>query len=390
MNVAIFTDNDFGKVNGVTTTLAAALEYAPDDMNLRVYTCDDAGAETGDYLALAAFGVGIPFYREMKMYLPPLRRFLRHAAADAVDVHLTTPGPVGLAALWVANRLGIPTVGSFHTDLTKYTQILSGSSGLARFMEWYMQWLYGHCETILAPSDSTRDMLVHAGLDRSRIDIWRRGVSTVRFDPAKRSAALRERWGVSDDRPAIIYVGRVSREKGLQMLKPFSQFLAFAGVSHRLVVVGDGPMRAELQESCPDAVFTGTLRQDEVAVAMASADIMVFPSKTDTAGNVVLEAQASGLPVLVSDEGGPRENLRPAESGFVCSEFSDFVRRAGDLLRHARKRREMGAAARDYAMTRRWESALEPLYHSYAAIGSNRTAALLRPHRATEGISVVQ
>src|SRR5262245_29362304 len=323
MNVAIFTDNDFGKVNGVTTTLAAALEYAPDDLNLRVYTCDDAGAETGDYLSLAAFGVGIPFYREMKVYLPPLRQFLRHAVTDAVDVvHLTTPGPVGLAAAWIASRLGVPMVGSFHTDLAEYTRILSGSRGLARFMEWYMRWLYGRCERILAPSDSTRDMLVRAGLERPRIDIWKRGVSTVRFDPAKRSAALRDQWGVSDERPAVIYVGRVSKEKGLEMLKPFSRFLEYAGVPHRLIVVGDGPMRPELQSQCPDAVFTGTLRQDEVAVAMASADFMLFPSRTDTAGNVVLEAQASGLPVLVSDAGGPRENVRPAESGFVCREFS--------------------------------------------------------------------
>jgi glycosyltransferase involved in cell wall biosynthesis len=252
-----------------------------------------------------------------------------------------------------------------------------------------MRWLYRGCERILAPSDSTRDMLVRAGLERSRINIWRRGVSTVRFDPAKRSLALRERWGVSDERPAIIYVGRVSKEKGLQMLKPFSRFLEYAGVSHRLIVVGDGPMHSELQRGCPDAVFTGTLRHEDVAVAMASADFMLFPSKTDTAGNVVLEAQASGLPVLVSDAGGPRENLRPSESGFVCGELSEFVRRAGDLLRHRRKRLEMGAVARDYALTRRWETALEPLYDSYTAIGSDRTATLLQPHRAAERISAV-
>jgi len=391
MNVAIFTDNDFGKVNGVTTTLAAALEHAPDDLNLRVYTCDQAGAETGDYLSLAAFGVGIPFYREMKVYLPPLRKFLRHARTDAIEVvHLTTPGPVGLAALWVASRLGIPMLGSFHTDLAEYTRILSGSRGLSRFMERYMKWLYGRCERILAPSDATRDMLIRAGLERSRIDIWRRGVSTLRFDPAKRSATLRDKWGVSDERPAIIYVGRVSKEKGLQILKLFSRFLQYGGVAHRLIIVGDGPMRAELQADCPDAVFTGTLRQDDVAVAMASADFLLFPSRTDTAGNVVLEAQASGLPVLVSDAGGPRENLRPAESGFICSGFNDFVRRAGDLLRQPRRRREMSAAARDYALTRRWETALEPLYACYTALGSDRTATVLQPHPAAERVTVVQ
>jgi glycosyltransferase involved in cell wall biosynthesis len=389
MNVAIFTDNDFGKVNGVTTTLNAALEHAPDDLNLRVYTCDDAGGETEDYLSLAAFGVGIPFYREMKMYLPPVRQFLRHAAADGVDVvHLTTPGPVGLAAMWVASRRRMPIVGSFHTDLAEYARILSGSRRLGTFVDRYMRWVYGNCERILAPSEATREMLVRGGIDRPRIDIWRRGVSTTRFDPAKRSAELRTRWAVSDARPAIVCVGRVSKEKGLQMLQPFTRFLEYAGVAHRLVVVGDGPMRTELQSACPDALFTGTLRPDDVAVAMASADILLFPSRTDTAGNVVLEAQASGLPVLVSDAGGPCESIRPNQTGFVCSELVQFVRRAADLLRHPLRRQQFGKAARDYALTRCWDTALEPLYRAYADVCVDRTESLVAPHGAATAMSV--
>jgi len=141
------------------------------------------------------------------------------------------------------------------------------------------------------------------------------------------------------------------------------------------VLVGDGPMRKELEASCPGVVFTGTLSPDDVAIAMASADIFVFPSLTDTAGNVVLEAQASGLPVLVSRFGGPRENLRAGESGFVCGDLLDFARRTSDLVRHAGKRRQFGEAARRYALTRRWEAALDPLYRSYAA----RSAAQLVP-----------
>src|SRR5215467_3644169 len=117
MKVAIFTDNDFTKVNGVTTTLRAVLEHAPATVDIRVYTCEGVGIDTPDYLALRAFGVGIPYYREMKMYWPPFRRFVRHAALANIDlVHYTTPGPVGLAAMWVANRLGVRMVGSFHTD----------------------------------------------------------------------------------------------------------------------------------------------------------------------------------------------------------------------------------------------------------------------------------
>jgi glycosyltransferase involved in cell wall biosynthesis len=368
MKVAIFTDNDFGKVNGVTTTLRAVLEHAPDDLDLRIYTCESVGMESIDYLSLSAFGIGIPFYREMKMYLPPLRRFLRHAMADGVDlVHFTTPGPVGLAAIWVASRLGLRMIGSFHTDLAEYTRLLSGSPWLGRMMQEYMRWPYGRCERVFAPSEATRDMLIRSRIDPARIDIWRRGVSTTRFDPAKRSSALRAQWGVTGSRPALVYVGRLSREKGLGMLGPLSRHLGYAGAAHRLVFIGDGPMRRELEAVCSGAVFTGTLSPDEVAVAMASADLFVFPSRTDTAGNVVLEAQASGLPVLVSRTGGPRENLRPGETGFVCGDLVDFARRAAALVRNADKRKQFGAAAREYALTRPWAAMLEPLYRCYAA-----------------------
>jgi glycosyltransferase involved in cell wall biosynthesis len=376
MKVAIFTDNDFGKVNGVTTTLRAVLDHAPDTLDIRVYTCETEGIETPDYLGLSARGCGIPYYREMKVYWPPFRRFLRHATAAGIDVvHYTTPGPVGLAAIWVARRLNIPIVGSFHTDLAEYTRVLSGWDGLGDLMHLYMRWSYGKCDRIFAPSESTREMLVRGRIDAAKIDVWRRGVETTRFDPSRRSAALRDTWGASDGRPALLYVGRVSREKGLSLLEPLRRFLEEHGTAHRLVVVGDGPMRAELHETCRNAFFTGALSPDDVAVAMASADAFVFPSRTDTAGNVVLEAQASGLPVLVSDAGGPHENIRPDHTGFVCNTFEDFARRATELLRSRSKRQQMSAAAREYALTRSWESALAPLYRAYADTRSSTVSA---------------
>jgi glycosyltransferase involved in cell wall biosynthesis len=127
-------------------------------------------------------------------------------------------------------------------------------------------------------------------------------------------------------------------------------------------------MRGELRDLVPGAVFTGMLPHEEVAVALASSDVLVFPSRTDTAGNVVLEAQAAGVPVLVSDEGGPQENLDPSASGFVCGNDLEFARRAAELLRNANKRRQFAHAARRYALTRRWDAALEPLYRAYAGV----------------------
>lgn len=366
VNVGIFTDNDFDKVNGVTTSLRAAIAHAPADIRVRVYTCDGTGTESPLYLSLKAHGVGIPFYPEMKMYVPPVRALLRHARRDQLDViHLTTPGPVGLAAMYVASRLQRPMVGSFHTDLAQYTARLSGSPRLGALMQQYMRWPYGKCRQILVPSRSTRDLLEAGRLDPAKLRLWERGVSTARFNPERRSAALRADWGVSDARPAVLYVGRLSKEKGLAELDAVRRRLDACRVDHRFIFVGDGPMRRALQTTMPDAVFAGTLSPDQVAAAMASADLFIFPSRTDTAGNVVLEAQASGLPVLVTDEGGPRENMLDGTTGVVCGSTRELARQAGELCVRTHRRLVMGRAAREYALGRSWESALAPLYASY-------------------------
>ncbi|MGE0044065.1 MAG: glycosyltransferase family 4 protein [Vicinamibacterales bacterium] len=375
MKVAVFTDNDFDKVNGVTTALTAVLRYAPPDIQPRVYTAADLGVDSAEYLALRSFGLPIPFYGEMKMYVPHWRQYLRRVQADGIDVlHLTTPGPMGLTALWVRRVTGLPMVGSFHTDLAAYTELLSGSPRLGGWMRDYMRWMYGRCARVLVPSDATRALMVRAESRADRIDIWSRGVDTRLFTPAVRSERLRAAWGVSEGCPALLYVGRVSREKGLGLLPALSGRLRAAGRRHRLVVAGDGPMRRELAAACPDAVFTGSLGREAVAEVFASADVFVFPSRTDTAGNVVLEAQASGLPVLVSDAGGPREHMVHGLTGLVCAGASTdaWFEAASGLVGDPGRRRALGASAREFARGRRWEMALEPLYAAYRAAARGR------------------
>jgi glycosyltransferase involved in cell wall biosynthesis len=371
MNVAVFTDNDFDKVNGVTTTLTAALQYAPPDVRPRIYTAASLGVDQPHYLALPSLGMPIPFYREMRMYVPRPFTYLECARKDWIDVvHLTTPGPVGLAAMYVARQLHVPLVGSFHTDLAAYTEILSGSRRLGALVRVYMRWPYGRCVRVLVPSEHTRAMLMGANGGAARIDVWPRGVDTMLFTPARRSAQLRERWHVGDRRPAILYVGRLSREKGLAVLPSVQRRLHARGIEHRLVLVGEGPMMAELKRLLPDAIFTGILSRAAVAEAFASADLFLFPSLTDTAGNVVLEAQASGLPVVVSDVGGPRENIVEGRTGVVCesADAQTWADAIEAILRDPARRRTMGEAARTYALSRRWEHALQPLYRTYREV----------------------
>jgi glycosyltransferase involved in cell wall biosynthesis len=376
MNVAIFTDNDFSKVNGVRTALRAILDHAPADVHARIYTCEHRRIELPGYLAMKGVGLGIPFYREMRVYVPPVRRFVRQAEADAIDlIHFTTPGPVGLAAMHVASTLRLPMIGSFHTDLTAYTRQLSGSEWLSRLMREYLRWPYGRCERIFVPSEATRQTLVQDQIEPAKIRIWRRGVSSEQFTPAKRCEALRRRWKVSAERLALLYVGRLSREKGLDTLQPLSARLRSTGIDHQLVIAGDGPMRRELAASVPGAVFLGTLSEPNVAAAMASADLFVFPSRTDTAGNVVLEAQASGLPVLVTDEGGPQENMIDGTTGHVCGDLRTFARRVAELTWSTARRQRFADAARAYALERTWEASLAPLFDAYRSAARRELAS---------------
>ena len=384
MRVAIFTDSDFAKVNGVTTTLKAVLQFA-DRGEPRIYTASDVGTESPAYFATASIGLGLPWYREMRIYWPRLRAFAKAMRRDGVDVvHLTTPGPVGLAGRLLATRLGLPLVGSYHTHLGDYASALSGSSILGGVLERYMRWCYKPCSPLLVPSEAACELLASRGYRRERFRIWSRGVDAGTFSPERVSPALRRAWHVDDRRPAILYAGRLSREKGLDIIAPLHTQLDRQGIAHQFIFAGDGPIRAELDAMCPDAIFLGKLPHDRVAVAMASSDVLLLPSATDTLGNVVLEAQAAGLPVVVSDVGGPKQQMIPDATGLVCraGDVDSFAGALTTLLRQPDRRRRMAVEARRYAQTRDWPRALEPLmaaWQSAAARRSVRWPGVSRP-----------
>jgi glycosyltransferase involved in cell wall biosynthesis len=379
VNVAIFTDNDFDDTNGVTTTLTAALQFAPADIRLRIYAASALGVDQPHYLRLRSVGMPNPFYSGMPMYVPRLFEYARRARKDEIHVvHVTTPGPIGVAGMYVAWRLGLPAVGSIDRDPADCASVLSGSPRLRALIREYARWPYRRCEQVLVPSESTRVALMETGGHPELVRVWPRGVDASLFDPVRRSTQLRERWHVCEKRPAILYVGRVSREKGLGMLPSLHRHLHRCGVEHCLVIAGDGPMLPELREAIPDAVFTGMLSRRAVAEVFASADLFVFPSITDAAGTAVLEAQASGLPVVVAGSGGPREQMRDGETGVVCDteNATAWALAIAALLRDRDRRVAMGRAAREYAVSRRWDQALQPLYRAYRDVVKDRAAPL--------------
>ncbi len=378
MRVAVLTDNDFGKVNGVTTTWRAVLDHMPEDVHARVYTAASVAESSDRYLALRSPGIGLPWYRAMTIHWPRFRRLARAIRQDRIDlIHVNTPGPVGLAGRLLARRLHLPLVGSYHTQFGHYVTHLSGSRHLGRMMDGYLRWFYADCERLLVPSDATRRFLVSLGCDAERTALWVRGVDTVRFDPARRSTSLREAWNVSPDRPAILYAGRISREKGLALMRPIEAVLRAHGVPHRFIFAGGGPLLGDLRQCWQDPVFLGEVTHEQMAMVMASADVLLFPSATDTLGNVVLEAQASGLPVIVSDEGGPRENVVDGSTGYVCraGDGLEFAARLSTLLRDANRRRTLGDAARAYAESRSWHQALCPLFRAWREVARRSVRA---------------
>jgi len=214
-------------------------------------------------------------------------------------------------------------------------------------------------------------MLDRARVARGRHCVWPRGVETDVFSPAQRSTSLREQWLAGRSGPIIAYAGRISREKQLDNFVGLDERLRAARLDCRFVFVGDGPMRAELEERMPNAVFTGAVPHIRVAEYLASADIFAFPSHTDTAGNVVLEAQACGLPAVVSSEGGPAENVINGETGIVTGGPGrpSFAGAVEHLVRRREQRLRMGVAARQYAHTRTWPKALASLFECYREFG---------------------
>jgi glycosyltransferase involved in cell wall biosynthesis len=227
---------------------------------------------------------------------------------------------MGFVALAAARLLGLRTVGIYHTDFPRYVRHLTQDESMVRTTVWFMQWFYGQMDTVIVPSEYYRNQLLEHGLPSARLRVLGHGVDTELFHPRRRQSGFWSRWGIQGGFH-FLYAGRLSREKNLEpLLNAYVQVKADRP-DINLFLAGTGPLRAELEERWAGrgVVFTGWLSGEELATAYASADAFVFPSTTDTFGNAVLEAQAAGLPAIVSHRGGPQEIVRRRDSGLVVN-----------------------------------------------------------------------
>ncbi len=386
LRIGHFTDTYYD-VNGVARTLQMQLDFAhKTGRNLTVVTCVPAASSTDEPFAeheregVANFEpigeFSMPEYRNLRLFYPPVLRMLRYAyEQNFTQIHSATPGPVGLVALAIARILQIPIHGTYHTAFPQYVSMLTDDAALEEAMWRYMIWYYNQMDRVYVPSRATGDELVAKGLPASKVVYYRRGVDTGRFHPRFRNGFFSRygvqpaQFGANPGECLLLYVGRISREKNLHVLSRAFRMATGRYRALRLVVVGDGPYREEMERELAGlpTTFTGYLSGEALAAAYASSSVFVFPSGTDTFGNVVLEAQASGLPVIVTDKGGPKENLITGETGHVVPE-GNAAELAGAIVFLASQpelREHMGKAARQYAEGRSFEACFIRQWHMY-------------------------
>ena len=355
--VALVADG-LGGMHGVTHTLDQIRERGVPGFEVEVIGTDP----NVDRRLPAVAEVDIPFYAGLRVGVPSLPATVEALAEGRYDlVHLCSPGPAGVAASLIARTMELPLVGSYHTELGAYAGLRSGDQRLRAGMDATLAAFYGLCSVVLSPSDAADESLRELGVPSSRIARWDRGVDTERFDPALREPPARP------GELTVLYAGRLTKEKGVGLLADAFIRAHTRDPRLRLVLAGGGPEEQALRERLGDrATFLGWLEGDALPRAYASADIFLFASSTDTFGQVVLEAQASGLPVVAVAEGGPRTLVDDGRTGLLRPADPEALAAAlCELAAAPALRGRLAKAALEEVRGRTWEQALERLAEGY-------------------------
>ncbi|SDQ21490.1 phosphatidylinositol alpha 1,6-mannosyltransferase [Microbacterium sp. cf332] len=386
------TESFLPHMNGVTGSVLRVLEH----LERRGHDAFVVAPGVGRGRALAVPGRSVPSlpmprYPAVRVAAPPVASVARTLRAFRPDiVHLASPFVLGWQALLAAESMGLPSVAVYQTDVVAYTERygLPRASAIAAA---HVRRLHRRATLTLAPAEAARRQLEGLGVDR--VAIWGRGVDGIRFSPHRRDDAWRARVVPATATGDVVvgYVGRLAPEKQLEDL---AALRSLPGV--RLVIVGDGPSRASLERTLPDAEFLGALHGDELATAMASFDVFVHPGESETFGQTIQEAQASGVPVVATGRGGPLDLVRSSVDGWLYrpGDAADLRARVADLAGDAAKRRAFGEAARTAVAGRTWESLGDALLAHYGRAGelhsidrSLRVRVWPRPQVIAAGVS---
>jgi glycosyltransferase involved in cell wall biosynthesis len=320
LRLALVTETYPPELNGAAKTLARLVAgLAERGHEVEVVRPRQMPADKGRRAATGTerlvLALPLLFYRGLRLGAPAVGTLRRSWQARRPDVvHIATEGPLGLAALWVAQQLSIPVCSSFHTNFHLYAQHY-GLGWLRRPALAYLRWFHNAAGRTLVPTSRLAHALTSDGF--ARLGLLPRGVDAGLFTPARRDASLRAAWGASERDPVALYVGRLAAEKNLSLVVESFMAIRAAHARARFVLVGDGPLAGALRQSHPDFVFPGRLDGERLATHYASADAFIFPSLTETFGNVTLEAMASGLGVVAFDDAAASELIDPGRNGLL-------------------------------------------------------------------------
>ncbi len=351
LRIAVVTETYPPEVNGVAMTaqrmVQGLISRCHQVQLIRPrQSPEDRGFSSASFEEVLVRGVPVPRYRDLKMGLPARAKLLalwKQRRPHLVQV--VTEGPLGWSAVAAAKQLHLPVISDFHTNFHSYTKYY-GAPLLGKAIGIYLRWLHNRAHCTLVPTDAMRHEL--SGMGFRHLQVLSRGVDTQLFHPSRWNRLLRQSWGVGDHRLVALYVGRIAAEKNLPLLIEAFRRMQTSRPGMKLVMVGDGPERAKLQAMHPDIIFAGMRASEDLADHYASADLFLFPSITETFGNVVLEAMASGLPVVAYDCAAAREHIRHGENGLRAA-FDDahaFVSQAQRLVASVEDARRMGRNAR--------------------------------------------
>ena len=392
LRIAVVTETYPPEVNGVALSAARFVEglQRRDHEIQLVRLRQDRSDRASGVQELLTHGVPIPRYPGLRMGLPAtsvLVRQWRRARPDVV--HVLTEGPLGWSAVSAARKLKLPVISDFRTNFHSYSRHY-GFGWLSRPILSYLRKFHNRTLCTLVPTEALRTELGALGFRNLRVIA--RGVDTALFDPARRNQTLRAAWNVGPDDPVLLHVGRIAAEKNLQALIAAYAAARLQAPRSRLVLVGDGPARTELEMRCPDAIFVGTRRGEDLAAHYASADVFLFPSLTETYGNVTLEALASGLAVVAFDYAAAAQTIRHSDNGLLApmSDTNAFAALAAATVSDVAHARQLGTRARESALPLGWDPVvrqLETLLEiaagvttvSYGTSGAQRRRGLV-PH----------
>lgn len=359
LNIALVTETYLPEVNGVAITIGRMVHGLRQHghhihmIRPRQHKHDVAAKEEG-YAETLVSGMPIPGYPELKSGLPAKGRLMKLWKQQRPDiVHIATEGPLGWSALSAARKLNLPVSTDFHTNFQNYTQHY-GIGLLKRPIAAYLRYFHNKADCTLVPTASLQRELEQD--DYQNVLVVSRGVDSELFHPAKRDSALRASWGADDDTPVVMLVSRIAAEKNLPVVfQAFEQMRADPRA--RLVIVGDGPARAELQKQHPDVIFAGMQTGDALARHYASGDIFLYPSLTETYGNVTVEAMASGLATIAYDYAAAHQHIRHDVNGLLVP-FDDtaaFITQAKGLISDMGRVRRLRHEARQTVESLTWE-----------------------------------